>query len=58
MRDDFSAKTKKLIAERAGFLCSRPSCRALTIGPQDKPEGSANAGVAAHISSAFPGGPR
>ncbi len=58
MRDDFSSKTKRIIAERAGYLCSRPSCRVRTIGPQDTPERSANVGVAAHISAASPGGPR
>ena len=58
MRDDFSPKTKRAIAERAGYLCSRPSCRAPTIGPQDSPGSSANVGVAAHISAASPGGPR
>ena len=58
MRDEFSPKIKRITGERAGYLCSRPSCRALTIGPQYKPESSANVGVAAHISAASPGGPR
>ena len=31
-RDNFSAKTKKILAERVGFLCSCPNCRVPTIG--------------------------
>lgn len=46
-RDDFSAKIKRILAERVGFLCSCPSCRVLTIGPHSNLEKSANVGVAA-----------
>ena len=45
-RDDFSAKTKKVLAERVGFLCSCPNCRVPTMGPHADPEKSANIGVA------------
>ena len=46
------------MAERAGTLCSNPSCCAPTYGPSTKRESSTNVGVAAHICAAEPGGPR
>ncbi len=58
MRDDFSAKTKDLLARRVGFRCSNPGCRQLTVGPQVDPSGAVNIGVAAHITAASPEGPR
>jgi uncharacterized protein YjhX (UPF0386 family) len=58
MRDDFSEEIKRTIAARVGYRCSRPSCRALTTGPQVDPSKSLNVGVAAHITAASPGGPR
>ncbi len=56
-RDEFSAATKRLLAEQAGFQCSNPACRRKTIGP-DSDEGSTSIGVAAHITAASKGGPR
>lgn len=56
MRDDFTAKTKDLLAKRVGFRCS--ICDRPTSGPGSTPEGIINLGVAAHISAASPGGPR
>ncbi len=38
--------------------CSNPHCEAETGGPQEDPKKSVNVGVAAHITSASPGGPR
>jgi hypothetical protein len=58
MRDDFSEVVKRTIALRVGNVCSNPQCKALTSGPQDDPAKSLNVGVAAHITSAAPGGPR
>jgi len=58
MRDNFNKKVKKIVAERVGYRCSRPGCNALTSGPQSEPSKSLNIGVAAHITSASPGGPR
>lgn len=58
MRDDFSEESKRVIANRAGNRCSRPSCRALTSGPQVDPIRALNVGVAAHITAASAGGPR
>ena len=57
-RDDFSAATKRSLAERVGFLCSNPNCRALTSGPQISNSKSMNVGVAAHITAAAQDGPR
>lgn len=58
MRDDFTEEVKRAIAARVGNLCSNPDCRALTSGPQEDPAKALNVGVAAHITSAAPGGPR
>jgi len=56
-RDDFSTGVKRVLAHRAGFQCSKPSCRALTAGPAE--DGTIrNVGVAAHITAASPKGPR
>jgi hypothetical protein len=58
-RDDFSSGVRKILAHRAGFHCSRPSCRALTAGPSDESaEARTDIGVAAHITAASPGGAR
>ncbi len=57
-RDEFSERIKRTVAQRAGYLCSNPECRGLTIGPHSQPEESLSTGVAAHICAAAPGGPR
>lgn len=60
MRDDFTQKTKDILANRVGWRCSNPNCRKLTRGPS-KENGNtdiANIGVAAHICAASIGGPR
>lgn len=57
-RHEFSAGTIRIIALRAGQLCSHPNCRAPTVGPADDPNRSINVGVAAHITAASPKGPR
>ena len=57
-RDDFSQKTLTQIAKRAGWLCSFPSCRTLTVGATADGDGEINIGTAAHICAAAPGGPR
>jgi hypothetical protein len=51
-RDDFREKTKLQLAKRAGWLCSYPSCRRLTVG------GDIMVGTAAHICAAASEGPR
>ena len=57
-RHDFTEKTKRKIADRAGWLCSDPSCRRPTIGSNSDDSDTINVGVAAHICAAAPGGPR
>ncbi len=58
MRDDFSNKTKEILAKRVGYICSNPKCRQHTIGPNSEPNKSINIGIAAHITAASPGGTR
>lgn len=58
-RDDFSASTRRTLASRAGYLCSCPSCRVITIGPsREAPDDVAMIGIAAHICAAAHDGPR
>ena len=56
-RDNFTNTIKNKLAKRVAFICSNPSCRKITIGPDSK-NGINNIGVAAHICAASPGGPR
>jgi len=58
MRDEFTQKTKEVLAKRVGFRCSNPNCRKLTSGPHTKEDKATSIGVAAHISAASVGGPR
>lgn len=58
MRDEFSEDVKRTLANRVANTCSNPDCRAVTSGPQADSAKSLNVGVAAHITSASPGGPR
>src|ERR1700738_4079969 len=57
-RDDFSPSTRRILGERAAYICSNPDCRSNTIGPHSDPDRSLDTGVAAHICGAAPGGPR
>jgi hypothetical protein len=58
-RDEFSLKTKTILAERAGQLCSNPDCGRSTAGPSDDGYGeSTQLGKAAHITAAAERGPR
>jgi hypothetical protein len=58
MRDDFSDEVKRALANRVGNDCSNPECHAPTSGPQLGSSKVLNIGVAAHSTSASPGGPR
>jgi hypothetical protein len=58
MRDEFIPEVKRTLAARVGYVCSNPTCHAVTSGPQDDPAMSVNVGVAAHITAASPGGAR
>ena len=49
---DFSQRTKRKLAERAGQTCSNPSCRKPTSGPHSEEGKSVNLGEAAHIRAA------
>lgn len=58
-REEFSPKTKRAVALRAGYRCSFTDCPQVTIGPSDEaPDAHANIGEAAHICAAAPGGKR
>lgn len=59
MRDDFSNKTKELLAKRVAWRCSFPGCGIITIGPgHSSPDAVINLGEAAHINAASKNGPR
>lgn len=59
MRDDFTPTTKRSIAERAGYVCSNPTCRRNQLGPAPEDSSkSVNLGIAAHVRAAAAGGPR
>lgn len=58
MRDDFSTKTKEILAKRVGYMCSNPKCKQHTIGPNSDQNKSTNVGIAAHITAASVGGAR
>jgi hypothetical protein len=57
-RDEFSDRTKQVLAKRVNYHCSRPECNAATSGPEIDLQKALNVGVAAHIAAAAPGGPR
>ena len=57
-RIDFSAEVKRRVADRNGHRCSFPGCDRTTIGPASAEPEIVSTGVAAHIYSASPGGPR
>lgn len=60
MRIEFSGKTKRILAGRAGYRCSFPDCTKVTIGPGLEPSEIISTGTAAHIYSVSDGdrGPR
>ena len=55
-RAEFRCRTRTLVAQRAGYRCSFPSCDRLTIGPGNAPCEVSNVGVAAHIYAAAASG--
>lgn len=58
MRVNFSLQTKRLVAQRSAYRCNFPECGRVTIGPGASGKEVSCTGVAAHIFSASPGGPR
>jgi len=57
-RDDFSLKTKQILANRVACICSNLKCRTITMGPHTNPKKYITIGVAGHITAASPKGPR
>jgi hypothetical protein len=57
-RDDFNAPTRRIIGQRAGWLCSFPTCRAPTEGATSDTDTRMSLGMASHICAAAEGGPR
>lgn len=58
-RDDFTERTKKALANRAGHQCSFRGCTCPTSGPsEESDEATISIGIAAHIHAAAPGGRR
>lgn len=57
-RDDFLAKTVRLLRDSAGNVCSYPECHVNTHGAKSSGYGALTIGVACHIKAAAPGGPR
>jgi hypothetical protein len=55
-RDDFSPKTKRMLALRASYICSYPGCGQSTVGPSEEASDAVTMiGIAAHICAAAPG---
>lgn len=52
---DFTQKTKEILAQRAGQVCSNPDCDQHTSGPHSEEAKAVNLGEAAHIRSAREG---
>jgi cellulose biosynthesis protein BcsQ len=57
-RDNFSAKTREILAQRCAYLCSNPNCREVTIGAHSQKDKTISIGRACHIEAASEGGPR
>lgn len=58
-RDDFSIKTKELVAKRVAYRCCFKGCGIATIGPKyGDASNTSSIGVGCHIYAAAPNGPR
>ena len=57
-RSNFSRQEVEILAKRAGYRCSNPSCRKYTCGPHSDDNRAVNLGEAAHIVGASWRGPR
>ena len=59
MRDNFSTKTKEILAKRVAWRCTFPGCGRITVGAGHKDNNDViNLGEASHIYAASPQGPR
>lgn len=55
-RDNFSIRTKEILAKRVNYICSYPGCGQPTVGPSDESQISTSSiGMACHISGASSG---
>jgi hypothetical protein len=54
-QNDFTKRTRDILAKRAGQLCSNPYCNKTTTGPHSKEDKAVDVGEAAHIRGAHPG---
>lgn len=53
---EFTQATKEKLAQRSGYRCSFPGCRAVTVGPSaEGDDRSASTGMACHIRAAATG---
>jgi hypothetical protein len=57
-RADFNARTRRVLAMRAAYRCSNPSCSAVTVGPGAGAHDVTVTGTAAHIYPAAHRSPR
>lgn len=57
-RDNFSKRIIDILAQRVGFLCSNPTCKVPTVGPNSEINRATKVGEAAHITAAAIDGPR
>jgi hypothetical protein len=55
---EFSERTITTLAQRVGYRCSNPACRAATAGPHADSHKATLTGEAAHLVAATPDGPR
>ena len=56
MRSDFSARDKVKLAQRSGYICSYPSCEAVTIASNEEgKDRTSSVGMACHIYAASDG---
>jgi len=55
---EFTDKTRRTLAGRAGYQCSYPGCKIFCIGPHSDGERTVSIGVAAHIKGAADGSAR
>jgi hypothetical protein len=58
LRDNFAKDVIDTLSKRVACRCSNPDCHRITAGPNSDAGSWVNIGVAAHITSAAPGGPR
>ena len=58
MRDNFTRQTAAGLAKGVAYRCSNPECGQITVASNANQDGIVTIGVAAHVHSASPGGPR